>query len=68
MKMVPVDSSNVAEIGHDLTDLHVLFKNGGRYIYRGVPPALFVQLLNADSVGKELNGSIKPNFSYEKIA
>ena len=41
--MTPVQSSNIAALGHDPINLTltVEFKNGGRYMYQHVPTNLF---------------------------
>jgi hypothetical protein len=68
MQMVEVESSNVAEVGHDGKDLHVKFRNGSAYRYLDVPRVVFDHLLTAESVGKFLNRAIKPKYQFEKVA
>ncbi|KGM36202.1 KTSC domain-containing protein [Inquilinus limosus] len=67
--MIPVQSSNLAAVGHDgISSLDVLFKNGGHYRYQGVSSDIFVQILNADSAGKALNTLVKSaGFPFEKL-
>jgi KTSC domain len=57
VKMTPVESSAVASIGHDpeLNELHVNYKNGGRYIFPDVTADHHTELLKAQSIGKHLN-------------
>lgn len=59
--MTPVQSSNIAAIGHDpiTLTLTVLFKSGARYEYKSVPTLLFDQLVKADSVGSAFHKLIK---------
>lgn len=65
----PVRSSNVASVGHDAKTgtLHVGFKNGSVYEYKGVPGAEHQALVNAPSVGKYFNEHIK-DYGGERIA
>ena len=53
----PVNSSNIAAIGHDpeASQLHVAFKNGGTYVYDGVSPDQHKALIEADSIGSHLH-------------
>jgi len=59
--MTPVQSSNIAAIGHDpiTLTLTVEFKGGSRYLYQHVPTVLFDQLVKADSVGSAFHKLIK---------
>ncbi len=59
--MTPVQSSNIAAIGHDPINLTltVQFKSGSRYLYQKVPTALFDQMVKADSVGSAFHKLIK---------
>jgi len=64
-----VDSSNVAEVGHDSdTDtLVVLFHNGGMYAYDDVPRTVYDQMLSAESVGKFFNAHVKGKYDFRKV-
>ncbi len=70
MKMVKVQSSNIAEIGHAGHMLKVKFHKGGIYTYTPVAPDLFILLRDAESVTKFFNEHIKedPNLHVNKIA
>ena len=52
-QMIPVDSSNLKMVGysHDSWDLYIEFKSGGTYRYPKVPPAMYREMMTADSVG-----------------
>lgn len=65
VQMIPVVSSNISSVGYDQMKgtLHVLFKNGGLYVYAGVPHGTFDALLAAESVGSFLNKNIKKQFA-----
>lgn len=65
--MVEMDSSNVKAIGHHGDELHVQFKNGGHYVYRGVPSSLYHEALGSDSVGKFIGARIRDKFAHHKI-
>lgn len=69
MDRVPVQSSNIAEVGYDpaTMTLEVAFHNGTVYQYFDVPEPLYQELLRAESVGKFLNTQIKNNYRYVKL-
>ena len=68
-QMTPVQSSNVASVGYDISTqtLFVQFLNGNIYIYKGVPKFEFENLKTAPSVGSYLNRNIKNVYPYERI-
>ncbi len=66
--MIPVDSSNVAEIGYDDNEtLYIKYLNGSLYIYKGVPLIEFEQLKVAPSIGSYLHRNIRNMYPYERI-
>ena len=69
MKMTPVESSNIREIGHDAdtNTLAVRFKNGGLYNYAGVDADKHTALMKADSVGAFIHANIKGVHKHTKI-
>lgn len=70
MEMVDITkSSNIAQVGHDPENnkLHVKFNNGSVYEYDDVPYVTYLELLQAESAGRYLNGHIKPNHSVRKL-
>lgn len=68
-EMIPVSSSNVAEIGYDETnqEVYVRFINNTLYVYKGVPQYEFDGLRDAPSVGSYLHRNYKNSFPYERI-
>lgn len=66
---LPVQSSNIAEVGYDpdALTLYVRFLNGSEYAYDEVPPEAFEDLVNAPSVGQELNSSIKGAYRHRRV-
>ncbi len=68
-EMIPVSSSNVAEVGYneEAQEVYVRFLNGTLYIYKGVPKFEFEGLLNAPSVGSYLHRNYKNVYPYERI-
>lgn len=52
----PVTSSNIHTIGYDPArrELHIQFKQSGRYIYHDVDAAKHTALMAAESKGKHL--------------
>ena len=69
MERVPVQSSNVAEVGYDQDALvmEVLFHSGSVYQYFDVPQMLFQEMLQSDSIGGFLNEHIKGSYRYVKL-
>lgn len=59
--MIPVSSSSVAELGHDMDNdvLYVRFKKGAVGCYQNVDETLFADLLAEKSVGAGLDAKIK---------
>lgn len=70
IKMVPVKSSNVAEVGWDRATrtLLVRFVSGATYSYDGVDGEIFEALLAAKSVGSAFHRLVKcGGFSYRLV-
>jgi hypothetical protein len=69
MNMTPVKSSAIAEVGHDPETrlLRLAFRSGRVYEYFDVPPDVYEDLLNAESVGEFVNRVIKPNYEYSEV-
>lgn len=75
-RMIPVESSNVAEIGYAYVkrDLYVRYLNqqdlnqpGKLYVYHKVPRSVFDNLKRTDSVGEYLNDYVKDVYQYELL-
>lgn len=58
----PVESSNIREIAWEDNTLYVTFHKSGTYTYKNVPGSVFIEMCNAESVGRFLNQVIKPNY------
>jgi KTSC domain len=61
IELVPVESSNVAGVGHDpaADELHVRFKSGPTvYVYSNVTAEKHQALMSADSIGGHGHGNI----------
>jgi uncharacterized protein with von Willebrand factor type A (vWA) domain len=69
MQRTPVQSSHVAEVGHDAATLtlEIAFKDGKVYQYFDVPETVFQELMSAPSVGIFLNAHIKNNYRYAQL-
>lgn len=69
MNRVPVNSSNILEIGYDPSTqtLEILFKNGNIYQYFDVPQNVHDSLISASSMGQFLSKEIKGNYRYARI-
>lgn len=58
--MIPVESSNVAEIGYQGGILAVKFRSGGEYQYKDVPAEVFEQMQQPDvSIGSFVNKNVR---------
>jgi len=68
-EMIPVQSSNVASVGYDVSTqtVYVEFLNGSIYMYKGVIQIEFENLKTAPSVGSYFNRNFKNVYPYEKI-
>tara|TARA_Y100000310_G_scaffold311956_1_gene358762 strand:- start:401 stop:619 length:219 start_codon:yes stop_codon:yes gene_type:complete len=70
MEHVPVNSSNLKSVGYNEDEeiLEVMFNSGALYRYEGVPKDEYYGLVQADSVGRYFNKSIKSGgYPYEKV-
>jgi hypothetical protein len=61
------ESSNIARFSYHNDTLTVIFKNGGKYAYFGVPEAIFEEMKGAESKGKFLNSEVKGKFDVQKL-
>lgn len=69
-KMEPVQSSNIAEMGHDAdaSHLYIRFKSSGAvWKYHDVSPAIYAEMKAQRSVGGYLQQFVKPNHRNEKM-
>lgn len=68
MKRIEVSSSMMNAIGYKTASkvLCVEFNSGSVYIYKDVPPEVFIDLLNAESHGQYLNEYIKDTYTYKE--
>lgn len=69
MNRIPVESSNIADIGYDEQSmtLEVGFNSGTVYQYFDVPQTMHQELMAASSKGTFLNANIKNNYRYVKL-
>ena len=63
---VVTGSSLIASYARAAGDLALKFKNGGTYIYKGVPDATVKALAEAPSKGKYFSTNIKNKFVAEE--
>lgn len=70
VKMLPVESSNLAAVGfnENALELVIAFLDGSIYRYYGVPKIEFTQLMMADSHGEWFIDNIRLIYPYERIA
>jgi hypothetical protein len=69
MTMPPVSSSAMTYVHYDedTAELDVTFSSGKIYRYVGVPLAIYVGLLEAESKGTFFNEHIKEVFSFVEV-
>lgn len=69
MERMPVQSSNILEIGYDseAQTLEVMFKNESVYQYYNVPDFLYEQLMSAPSHGSFFNNEIRGHFPEARM-
>lgn len=69
MDRIPVQSSNVVDIGYDQATLtlEVGFTSGSVYQYFDVPEAVYLAIMQAVSVGSFLAQNIKGVYRYMKL-
>jgi hypothetical protein len=67
--MEPVESSNIAAIGHDpaTSTLRVEFKHGGAHEYDGVPAEAHQALMDSGSKGRHFHENIRGYFPSRKV-
>ena len=68
LKLIPVSSSNISEIGHEGTTLYVRFHSGALYAYYNVPENVYHALMSASSHGSCLDLHVKKaGYGYQQI-
>lgn len=62
-------SSNITAVRYQSEQqwLFVRFKNGGEYAYLDVTQAEYLNLVEAESIGRFLNGQIKPGHGFVRV-
>lgn len=70
MRLIPMNSSNLAGLAYDGEKVYAQFNNGSVYTYRGVDEDVLLSVLfDPDSQGKSFNAKIKGgNYPYEKLS
>jgi hypothetical protein len=65
MKMTPVNSSAISEIGYDKNTMKmkITFKGSGTYDYCGVPESVYEAFINASSIGSHYSKHIKDKYN-----
>lgn len=69
----PGQTSNTARprtlaIGYDAEsrELRIKFREGGIYVYYGVPPDVYEEMLSADSIGHYMNDHLVHSYYYDQ--
>jgi hypothetical protein len=65
----PVNSSALVSVGYDRDGLvlETELTSGAIYQYFDVPESVFLELMNADSLGKYYNKNIRNNYRYTQL-
>ncbi len=68
--LYPVQSSMLASVGYDPQKqiLYVLFNSGTAYEYHNVPPDVYQELLQAESIGQYMQENIIDHYSYAQFS
>jgi len=69
VQRVPVQSTNIKEVGHDPKSLtlEIEFQDGNLYQYFDVPQAVRAEFMQAASLGKFFSMQIKGQYRYAKV-
>ena len=69
MRIATVASTTLATVGYDETRrlLQLEFCSRAVYLYFGVPPAAYQELLDAPSKGRCFNGTIRGRYPYRQV-
>ncbi len=79
MKLISVQSSNIAQIGFEenttlslssksINILRIVFMNESIFDYHGVEKVIFEAFIKAPSVGKFFHANIKNKYEFEKVS
>lgn len=69
MRRAAVESSSIASLGYDPRRLllEVEFRSGSVYLYRGVPIAVYEEVLCAESAGRAFNELVRDEYPYLRL-
>ena len=65
-----VESSSIAAVGYDPATRRLYLRfvgSGNAYLYQDVPPAVFDELMRAESKGGFVNTTIKGSYDYRRL-
>ena len=68
--IVGVDSTSITAVGYDPSTRKLYLRFGGSgnaYLYQDVPPAMFDELMRAESKGRFANAMIKGSYDYRRL-
>jgi len=66
MERQAVESTTMRSVGYDQTEqiLELQFQSGAVYLYLDVPPAVYRELLEAESKGRYFNSEIRDAYEF----
>ena len=66
VELKPVVSSSIQSVGYDeqAREMHVQFKSGKTYVYKGVEPHTYRNMLRAPSIGKFHAQHVKDTYPF----
>lgn len=64
-----VASTSIETVGYDASTstLEIVFTDGMRYLYLGVPKPVYCELMGAESAGRYFNRNIKGSYPFKEI-
>lgn len=69
MEMTKVNSSHMRAVGYDpaTRKMHIEFRNGQTYEYRGVPKEFHQTMMGAKSIGSFFHQNVQPHFTGKAL-
>jgi hypothetical protein len=69
MQRQGVESTTMRSVGYDRTEqvLEIEFQSGAIYQYLDVPPAIYTELLEAESKGHYFNSEIRDAYGFVRV-
>lgn len=68
--MTPVESSQIAAIGHDpeTNEMHVQFHSGATHVYAGVTAEKHAAMMGAESIGAHFHEHVRNRHDQRRVS